>query len=127
MNELYKILPKDLVSIIEDYAKDRMRYNNIMQEFTKEISKHLEYPWHCIRKQSIYNTYYLQMHDLNHLNIVNYMLLIRRQERKRRFNEWYAQLKILHKPHGKRPPTIKNRYKKHRNEEDSKRYKKYLR
>ena len=27
MNDLYHILPKDLIYIIEDYAKDRTKYN----------------------------------------------------------------------------------------------------
>jgi len=33
MDELYNILPKDLVFIIEDYSKDRTNYDTVLKEF----------------------------------------------------------------------------------------------
>ena len=39
MEILYNYLPKDLVNIIEEYAKDRTQYNIVLRHFKKMIGK----------------------------------------------------------------------------------------
>lgn len=51
MEVLYKILPKDLVYIIEDYAKDKTNYNLVIEQFqmqSYECGGHyfLCFPWY---------------------------------------------------------------------------------
>jgi hypothetical protein len=37
MNELYKILPRDLVNIVEEYAKDRTNYDALIEHFEDTV------------------------------------------------------------------------------------------
>jgi hypothetical protein len=38
MNDLYQVLPKDLIYIIEDYAKDRTYYHKVLAEYGSTIN-----------------------------------------------------------------------------------------
>ena len=42
MNELYNMLPEDLIFIIEDYSKDRTNYDKVMAEFEYIIFSRIE-------------------------------------------------------------------------------------
>lgn len=43
MNHLNIILPKDLVNIVEEYAKDRTNYNRMLEEYKKEHWRSIVY------------------------------------------------------------------------------------
>lgn len=42
MDFLYNRLPKDLVNIIEEYAKDRTQYDKVIKQFEKNVIKLLQ-------------------------------------------------------------------------------------
>ncbi len=102
MDYLYKILPKDLVYIIDDYAKDRTKYTNIMNDLIYVVYRYQ----HVCFCHSCYN--------INHYSPFDILRGLR-EEKKKRFNDWYDDIKKLKKPHGKQLATIKsNRVKKRR-------------
>jgi len=98
MNFLYQKLPKDLVYIIEDYAKDRTNYDEVMKELTDtfySITRGWSIGW------SNYGWCFRVLYNV-------------REERARKLRKWYADIKRFRRHHGKRPPTIKDTWKKYK-------------
>jgi hypothetical protein len=49
MNELYNVLPKDLVNIVEEYAKDRTNYDKVIDELESSIIESTRWVyWHTV-------------------------------------------------------------------------------
>ncbi len=91
MDYLYNILPKDLVYIIDDYAKDRTNYNKVMNEFTF-LSYRYRTQCNCGFVCKLYPSLYI--------------LRGIKTERECNIEQWYLDNKKMKRPHGKRPPTI---------------------
>ena len=96
MNFLYDRLPKDLVYIIEDYAKDRTVYNKVV----KELSEHIGFFYAFAYDQ--WNVFH------------RYLLKEKRDRRQAKSDLWYANIKKLKRPHGKREPTYRSSSEKYR-------------
>jgi len=90
MDYLYQKIPKDLVNIVEEYAKDRTNYDKVMIEFFLLISRN----WSYI--------------DSNWCGPSSNVIHMIKYEQQRKNDDWYINNKKLKKPHGKRPPTIKD-------------------
>ena len=99
MEFLYKRLPKDLVYIINDYARDKTQYNKVIDEFKIRYKRER----YCISFPRD------RTDDQKNTVIINYLLRSIKDERERKFNQWYEDCKKFKKPHGKKPPTIKSK------------------
>lgn len=86
--ELQNYLPKELIYIVEDYAKDRTNYDKVLFEFH-----------HCITWKWAYGD--------------NIFELIK-SDREQKNKEWYLNCKQYKKPHGKQQPTIRDRRHKYK-------------
>ena len=96
MDFLYQKLPKDLVYIIEEYAKDRTQYDKVVSQF-----------W------SMNKCWSFDRLDRQHTCIGLLLLCEMRDIREYKHDIWYKNIKKLKKPHGKRPPTYKSQSKKY--------------
>jgi len=102
MNFLYQKLPKDLVYIIEDYAKDRTQYNQVICQL-KQLILHYEEIWYWKGKW---------FGHVPNPCFAYHFLADCRASRQRRIDLWYADVRRLKRPHGKRQPTIKDERKR---------------
>ncbi len=80
MNILYNKLPKDLVYIIEDFAKDRTNYDKVIDEFQKDIFTRIE---HCFKE------YFFDARDFSIEYENEYGELLTFNELKKEYPEWY--------------------------------------
>ena len=104
MENLYNLLPKDLVCIIEDYAKDRTNYDKVLAELNDKF----------INPIIISFTYDPNFGYDNHTIVTLVNLLQKVRDQRIRENQlWYDNVGKIKKPHGKRPPTIKTQMKKY--------------
>jgi len=113
MKLLYSIFPKDICYMIDDYAKDKTQYDKVMGEF-KDLIR-----YYCGGCLDINDYCYWREHQAPHkrnITILYHLVVLRillnyREDRQRRINNWYADIKRQKKPHGKRLSTIKSKEK----------------
>jgi len=91
--EVFIRLPKDIQYLINDYLKDPTNYKIVITQFNSLIIASMEW-----------------MYRPNLETVIKFMLIQRKKDIITRNNIWYEQIKKLKKPHGKRPPTIRNRH-----------------
>jgi hypothetical protein len=103
---LSEYLPKDLIYIIQDYSKDKTNYEKVIEEL-KDV---YIYPIERLTKWHGENNIYSL--DCYRIELLVNMLQKIRIDRERKYNEWYILNKKLKKPHGKRPPTYRDKRKK---------------
>ena len=81
MNELYQILPKDLVYIIEDYSKDNRNYTKVLYEFL------------CILNR-FHTCDHCEKHNFSsHITILKYL----RKQQRREYHKNKKQIKAFKK------------------------------
>lgn len=96
MSLIFNRLPKVLQYIVNEFLKDRTNYNILVKQFDGYVIASMDW-----------------MARPNLDSVVKFMLVQRKKDIITRNNIWYADIKKLKKPHGKRPPTIRSDHDKY--------------